>query len=125
MALNYTDFLECQNQIQKIYNCKAKEEREIIYGVQVKLDVIQPRKLFADSADITSSRLDTEINNNGILTKRSIVSSSIRNSLPNSIQLVLLNKSKDKFYIEIDGIRLIYEDFKLTGWYEPSLDRIV
>lgn len=33
--------------------------------------------------------------------------------------------SENKFYIEIDGIRLIYEDNKLTGWYEPSLDRIV
>lgn len=122
MALNYTDFLECQNQIQKIYNCKAKEEREIIYGVQVKLDVIQPRKLFADTADITSSRLDTETNNNGILTKRSIVSSSIRNSLPNSIQLVLLNKSKDKFYIEIVKILSTTADIQFK--YSTSLNSI-
>ena len=33
--------------------------------------------------------------------------------------------SENKFYIEIDNIRVIYEDNKLTGWYEPSLDRIV
>ncbi len=33
--------------------------------------------------------------------------------------------SENKFYIEIDNIRLIYEDNKLTGWYEPNLDRIV
>lgn len=33
--------------------------------------------------------------------------------------------SENKFYIEIDNIRLIYEDNKLAGWYEPNLDRIV
>ena len=28
-----------------------------------------------------------------------------------------------KFYYEFDGIRLIYEDNQLTGWYNPELSR--
>lgn len=33
--------------------------------------------------------------------------------------------SENKYYYEIDGIRLIFEDNELTGWYNPSLDRVV
>ena len=33
--------------------------------------------------------------------------------------------NEHKFYYEFDEIRLIYEDNKLVGWYEPGLDRIV
>ena len=28
-----------------------------------------------------------------------------------------------KFYYEFDGIRLIYEDNQLTGWYNPEFSR--
>ena len=28
-----------------------------------------------------------------------------------------------KFYYEFDGIRWIYEDNQLTGWYNPELSR--
>lgn len=30
-----------------------------------------------------------------------------------------------KFYYEFDGIRLIYEDNRLTGWYNPELDEVI
>ena len=121
MSLNYTDFLECQNQIQKIYNCKAKEEREIIYGVEVKLDVIQPKKLFADSDEISSSRTNTEVFTQRSNTRQMSITSA-RNSLPNSIQLVLLNKAKDKFYIEIAKINNINADIQFK--YSTNLASI-
>lgn len=49
MALDYTNFLNCKNQLQKIYNYKAKEEREIIYGVQIQFDVIATKSLFMET----------------------------------------------------------------------------
>ena len=30
-----------------------------------------------------------------------------------------------KFYYELDGIRLIYEDNQLTGWYDPELSEVI
>ena len=30
-----------------------------------------------------------------------------------------------KFYYEFGGIRLIYEDNQLTGWYNPELDEVI
>lgn len=33
--------------------------------------------------------------------------------------------SESKFYYEIDGIRLIFENDKLIGWYNPKLDKVV
>ena len=27
-----------------------------------------------------------------------------------------------KYYVEIDGIRLIYEDGELIGWYRPDVE---
>ena len=30
--------------------------------------------------------------------------------------------SDRKFYYELDGIRLVYEDDKLVGWYRPDLE---
>ena len=29
-----------------------------------------------------------------------------------------------KYYIEIDQIRLIYEDDKLIGWYKPDIEEV-
>lgn len=29
-----------------------------------------------------------------------------------------------KYYVEIDGIRLIYEDDELVGWYRPAGDEL-
>ena len=31
----------------------------------------------------------------------------------------------NKFYYEFDGIRLIYEDNQLTGWYDPNLNEVI
>lgn len=31
----------------------------------------------------------------------------------------MIKVSERKYYIEIDQIRLIYEDGKLVGWYRP------
>ena len=31
--------------------------------------------------------------------------------------------NEHKFYYEFDGIRLIYEDNQLIGWYNPELSR--
>ena len=33
--------------------------------------------------------------------------------------------SENKYYMEFDGIRLVYENDELIGWYEPELDRVV
>ena len=30
--------------------------------------------------------------------------------------------SSNKYYYDIDGIRLIYEDGELVGWYNPNKD---
>ncbi len=30
--------------------------------------------------------------------------------------------SDNKYYLEIDGIRLVYEDNELVGWYNPNKD---
>ena len=29
-----------------------------------------------------------------------------------------------KYYVELDGIRLIYEDGNLVGWYRPAGDEV-
>lgn len=29
-----------------------------------------------------------------------------------------------KYYVELDGIRLIYEDGELVGWYRPAGDEL-
>lgn len=41
-----------------------------------------------------------------------------------------IKQNKDKYYIEFDGIRLIYErgnngKFSLTGWYQPELKKVI
>lgn len=36
-----------------------------------------------------------------------------------------IDVSENKFYLEFDGIRLVYEDDELVGWYEPNLDRVI
>lgn len=28
-------------------------------------------------------------------------------------------------YLEIDGIRIIFENGEIVGWYNPSLDKVV
>lgn len=33
--------------------------------------------------------------------------------------------SENKYYYEFDGIRLIIEDGKLVGWYNPELDTVI
>ena len=33
--------------------------------------------------------------------------------------------SDNKFYYEFDGIRLIYEDNQLNGWYDPNLSEVI
>ena len=33
----------------------------------------------------------------------------------------IINVNENKYYIEIDGIRLIVEDGKLSGWYRPDI----
>ena len=33
--------------------------------------------------------------------------------------------SENKYYMEFDEIRLIFEDGELIGWYNPYLDRVV
>lgn len=32
-----------------------------------------------------------------------------------------IDVNERKFYIELDGIHLIFEDEKIAGWYRPSL----
>lgn len=34
----------------------------------------------------------------------------------------MITVNKRKYYIEIDKIRLIYEDGELVGWYRPGGD---
>ena len=41
------------------------------------------------------------------------------------VRTMRIDVSENKYYIEFDGIRLVYEDDKLVGWYEPNLDRVV
>ena len=33
--------------------------------------------------------------------------------------------NENKFYYEFDGIRLIYEDNQLTGWYDSELSEVI
>ena len=33
--------------------------------------------------------------------------------------------NEHNFYYEFDGIRLIYEDNQLTGWYNPNLNKVI
>lgn len=30
--------------------------------------------------------------------------------------------SDRKFYVDVDNIRLVYEDDKLVGWYRPDIE---
>ena len=34
----------------------------------------------------------------------------------------MITVNERKYYIEIDQIRLVYEDGKLVGWYNPNKD---
>ena len=37
--------------------------------------------------------------------------------------MMLFNKDTDHWYLDIDGIRLVYEnvgEYKLVGWYRPD-----
>lgn len=36
-----------------------------------------------------------------------------------------IDVSENKYYIEINGIRIIYENDSLLGWYNPELDEVV
>ena len=41
------------------------------------------------------------------------------------VKTVRIDVSDNKYYIEFDGIRLVYEDDELVGWYNPYLDEVV
>lgn len=37
----------------------------------------------------------------------------------------VIEVSENKYYYEINGIRLVYENGELTNWYEPNLERVL
>jgi hypothetical protein len=49
----------------------------------------------------------------------------LESEVNNMVRTLRIDVSENKYYIEFDGIRLVFEDNKLAGWYNPYLDRVV
>ena len=102
-SIDYTKFLTCKNQLQKLYNNRAKEEREIIYAVIInsernKGDSIKP---FNITNEIQKSKSNIDMGNyfsfSNLASNTSIINIES--------DLILITFSKKEFYIEIIHIQ--------------------
>jgi hypothetical protein len=87
---DYTKFLSIKNQLQKFYNFKAKEEREIIYAVKI-IDDQPPIEIKEELPE----RLLTE-KSSYLKTQTEIKQEKVTVN-----DLIALTKIKDIFYIEL------------------------
>ena len=91
--MNFTKFNEIKNQLQKVYNFKAKEEREILYACKLKKDPIGLLNNFAPQL-----KLKTKFSNI-FSTRQSVKLESDENILGN--ELISITKSKNNYFLEI------------------------
>ena len=88
--LKFNDF---KKQLQKLYNFKAKEEREILYSCQIKNDPVNSLGNFTE--DLKQKR------KNSIFTDTESMRSANKKLSDIGVKIAALTKSKENFYLEI------------------------
>jgi hypothetical protein len=98
-TIDYTKFLTSKKQLQKLYNNRAKEEREIIYAVIIKSDrdkdeIQKPSNL---TSEFQKSKSNIDMNNYFSFSNYQSNTSTINIDG----DLIFITSSKKEYYIEI------------------------
>ena len=110
--VEYTNFYSLKETIQKIYNFKAKEEREIIYAIQIKNDDGTINRQNTKTSEILTNELKS---NRFSFRKTSIF-------IQSNIYIAIINRNNNKFYLEI--IKVVNLNFDISFIYTTDFENI-